>query len=268
MSETLTICGENWIRKEAHDREVDRLTKERDDAIREANRRDQKWMDGINESVGRKLDYGDPCSRDNASSALAKFVAALTKEKGQAVAACVQMRDAIEWAIRAGDESVDRVLALSLSPDCGKGWRPPEEFAKLEAKLHLQQRSEDAQPTLADFQQSQKDLIELGKKCDVIAKEKDEAVAACAVMRQMFFRVYEWELRDDSPDESEIGEVTSGQINELLESETCGQPLLDLLHEARALLNSREVIFRMPGAGSWSALRDKWNEAARKVGIQ
>ena len=47
-----------------------RLEQERDQAIAEANRRDQKWMDGINE----KLDYGDPSSPDAASKALEQFV--------------------------------------------------------------------------------------------------------------------------------------------------------------------------------------------------
>lgn len=302
------------LRKEAHDREVERLTKERDQL------------------------------RDRLAAA---------------EAACGQMRDAIEWAIRAGAESVDRVLVLSLSPDCGKGWRLPEEFAKLEAKLHLQERSEDAQPTLEDFHRAQEDVVELGKKCDALAKEnrslneehdkeigafQDEvrnlviqlsgasdasidgkgsdagwqeftlseisqgfnhitdqlstltkengqAVAACDIMR--------WSLGMDSPwPVLEILQVSCDWLKHLAEVHDCdhhgweqyqkcmteislaipriekahadnpGQPMLDLLHEARGLLNSREVTFRIPGSVPWSEQRDKWNEAARKVGVE
>jgi len=52
---------------------IEALIRERDAAIAEANRRDQKWMDGINESLGAKLDYGDPTARNCASAALRKW---------------------------------------------------------------------------------------------------------------------------------------------------------------------------------------------------
>jgi len=55
------------------DTSIVNLERERDAAIHEANRRDQKWMDGTNEILGCKLDYGDPCIRDNASKALEKW---------------------------------------------------------------------------------------------------------------------------------------------------------------------------------------------------
>lgn len=49
---------------------IERLTHERDQAIHEAARRDQKWMDGINEILGDTLDYDDPTARNNAQRAL------------------------------------------------------------------------------------------------------------------------------------------------------------------------------------------------------
>lgn len=57
--------------------ELEAALHDRDLAIAEANRTSQKWMDGINECVGRKLDYGDPSSPDCASTALGKLRAEL-----------------------------------------------------------------------------------------------------------------------------------------------------------------------------------------------
>jgi hypothetical protein len=54
-------------------RQLEARTRERDDAIREANRRDQKWMDGINECIGERLEYCDPCARNGVSVALEKW---------------------------------------------------------------------------------------------------------------------------------------------------------------------------------------------------
>lgn len=56
--------------------QLDNARQQRDQAITEANKRDQKWMDGINEIVGRKLDYGDPCSPNAASKGLEDFIKA------------------------------------------------------------------------------------------------------------------------------------------------------------------------------------------------
>lgn len=52
-----------------------RFARERDQAIHEAKRRDQKWMDGINEVLGEKLDFDDPCAANAASTALSKWAA-------------------------------------------------------------------------------------------------------------------------------------------------------------------------------------------------
>lgn len=93
-------------RKQLKDAEIATRTKERDDAIMEAKRRDQKWMDGINEIVGQKLDYDDPIAPNSASTALAEWAA--TKDADLAAAkaeverlnkCCAARRDAIEALI-------------------------------------------------------------------------------------------------------------------------------------------------------------------------
>lgn len=62
--------------------EKNQIQAERDNAAKEANRRDQKWQDGINEIIGAKPNYGDPCAPDNASKALEGLV----KERDQSSA--------------------------------------------------------------------------------------------------------------------------------------------------------------------------------------
>jgi vacuolar-type H+-ATPase subunit H len=87
---------------------IEVLKHERDDAIREANRRDKKWMDGINELLGEELDYGDPSARNCASKALYEWsrrerkraeaaeakCAALEKERNEALK---RLADIYDW---------------------------------------------------------------------------------------------------------------------------------------------------------------------------
>ena len=49
-------------------------------------------------------------------------------------------------------------------------------LAEVESKLHLQETTQDPQPTIADFYQSQKDVIELGKR---LAEKEAEAAVMC-----------------------------------------------------------------------------------------
>lgn len=81
-------------------------TRERDEAIHEAGRRDKKWMDGIDEIVGRKLNYTDPDSIGMAQSALAELAAqaALVQKLTEQVAAIykpfpIQNGPSVPWYV-------------------------------------------------------------------------------------------------------------------------------------------------------------------------
>lgn len=61
--------------------ERDDLKARLEKAVEESNRRDQKWMEGINETLGEKLDYTDPSGKNPASMALARWNRALRQER-------------------------------------------------------------------------------------------------------------------------------------------------------------------------------------------
>lgn len=75
------------------------MTASRNLAIRQANDRDQKWMDGINEIVGEKLSYDFPDGA--ASRGLDTFVRELRKERDAARADGERLRNVVgslfEW---------------------------------------------------------------------------------------------------------------------------------------------------------------------------
>jgi len=76
--------------------QLETLTHERDLAIREANRRDAKWMEGINEVCGQKLNYDT--IGDQVSPGLDDFLKTLRSERDTALADRAAMQEAIEDA--------------------------------------------------------------------------------------------------------------------------------------------------------------------------
>lgn len=81
--------------------QAEQLTRERDEAIKEANRRDEKWMSGISEIIGSKLDYQDPCTRNNASKALGDLV-----------------RERDDLVIKLAHENMNSTTILSALKEC------------------------------------------------------------------------------------------------------------------------------------------------------
>lgn len=80
--------------------QVEMRTRERDEAIHEASRRDQKWMDGIDEICGWKLSYKHDPS-DSSAYTLQDFIN--------------QLRTANivdQWSLKASDEMAKAVLYL------------------------------------------------------------------------------------------------------------------------------------------------------------
>jgi hypothetical protein len=89
----------------------------RDQAIAEANRRDRKWMDGINEIVGEKLSYDFPDG--SASRGLDTFVRELRRERDDARAKLAAAEGAWDIIERAGE------VTLTVSGQSVEAWRTP-----------------------------------------------------------------------------------------------------------------------------------------------
>lgn len=131
---------------------IQTLERERDLAIKEASRRDQKWIDGINEIIGTKLDFHDPCSRNNASKVLGDLVARIQQLERELATAqimpgawqCSKCRFVLQKnVLHTGDGkiSADTSPLNEVCPNDGQLMRPltwrdaNEEFYKANLKL-------------------------------------------------------------------------------------------------------------------------------------
>jgi len=106
------------------------LSRKRVEAVADANRRDQKWMERINEVLHAKLDYGNPNSPDCVSMALEKWASQLRDRAEVAEKAAAEMRELLEevptlvgiWSSAGMWDYFKTKRSAAESTDAGKGW--------------------------------------------------------------------------------------------------------------------------------------------------
>lgn len=91
--------------------QVEMRTRERDEAIHESSRRDQKWMDGIDEICGRKLSYKHDPS-DSSAYTLQDFVNELRGERGESLRLIKDIVDGFSDDELLGEELWNRANAM------------------------------------------------------------------------------------------------------------------------------------------------------------
>ena len=160
---------------EAAKRNRDEAIHQRDQSIKEANRRDQKWMDGINECLGRKLDYGNPTSPDAASTALASLVkqlATVTNELEAANKFMTQLVDERDEAEGAIDQAYE--IVTGKTPEWSNNFGFRDACHGIEAQLATMTQERDRlQRDSEDLDATQKHVETLLAELEAVTKERD-----------------------------------------------------------------------------------------------
>ena len=122
--------------------ENEQLRRERDQAVREAASRDQKWMDGINAVCGVKLSYDSLClDGDRQHYSLDEFIGRLKKDReGWQRIATYLARSLIQ----VGDVQSQLVEMTEGTPD-------DEDFASVTAEVYEKARELDHHLTGTDI---------------------------------------------------------------------------------------------------------------------
>lgn len=89
-----------------------------DAAIKDANRRDQKWMDGIKECLGVKLDYVDFFTGDCASKALREWAKEVKERAVKGYIKTEELRPTVTLLKSVGAEldRLEKLLKPSITP--------------------------------------------------------------------------------------------------------------------------------------------------------